>query len=390
MINNVRRNIITGIDIGSSSIRVAVTERFKDQEAPAVLALVKKNSRGLRRGYIVNMEETVECLKDALNEAEKVAKIKISKAFVGVSGVTIESRLSDGLVVVSRSDMEVTNNDVKRAMEEAEGLLPDMNNRLVLHRFPQSFKVDGKKVVGHPEGMRGERLEVHSLFITGSRQHVKDFIQAVEDAGVIVDGVIVSALASSGVLLSKMQRASGCVLANIGSQTTSIAVFEESQPISLSVFPVGSTDVTNDIALGFKISIEEAERMKKREAEPAGARRKLDDIIEARVSDIFDFIEMHLKKIGRDGLLPAGIVITGGGSNISNIEEMARSYFRLPAKIASPARLENSEGQTIDPYWSVAYGLCAYQDEDEAIDQKQKMAGLLRHKFWNWIKEFMP
>jgi cell division protein FtsA len=183
------KNIIAGIDIGTSSIRVVVCEYDKNSDCPTVLSFAKKPSRGLRRGYIINFDETVANLKEAIQEAERGAKIKIKRAYLGIGGVTMESRFSEGTIVVSRADLEITKNDVKRAIDEAENNLPDMNNRAVLHRFPAGFKIDGKKILGQPEEMLGTKLETKALFITCSKQHLKDFVRAVEEAGVIVDDI---------------------------------------------------------------------------------------------------------------------------------------------------------------------------------------------------------
>lgn len=385
------RNIVTGLDIGTSWIRIAVCEWRRDG-APRVLALIKKNSRGLRRGYIINQDELSDCLGEALADAEKAVKQKIKHIYLGIGGITLESKAADGTTLVSRADLEVAPADLRRAIDDSQNNLTEMSNRQVLHRIPLSFKLDGKKVLGEPEGMKGSKLEVRTMFVTYSKQHLKDFVDLVESFGLIVDDIIAAPLASSSVILTKLQKASGCVLANIGSQTTSIAVFEENMPLSLHVFPIGSTDITNDIALGFRIPLEEADRVKRHEAEPEGPRKKLDEIIEARMSDIFEYIEVHLKKIGRNGLLPAGIIITGGGSGIENIEELAKNYFRLPAKVATPARLEGAGNQTIDPSWAVAYGLCAYNYEYEMEGRlPTKTAGHnLGQTLLRWLREFMP
>lgn len=385
------RNIVTGLDIGTSWIRIAVCEWKNGETNPHILALVKKSSRGLRRGYIISLDEVIDCLKETIAEAEKAAKIKIKRVYLGIGGATLESKIAEGTTLVSRADLEITINDIRRGVEESENNLTDMANRQVMHRVPIAFKLDGKKVLGTPEGMRGSKLEVRTMFVTYSKQHLKDFVAAVEESGLLVDDVIASPLASSTIILSKLQRASGCVLANIGSQTTSIAVFEENTPLSIHVFPIGSTDITNDIALGFKIPLEDADRIKKREIEPAGPRKKLDEIIEARMSDIFEYIEIHLKKLGRNGLLPAGIVITGGGSTITNIEEMAKDYFRLPAKLATPAKIHSTNNQTIDPSWSVAYGLCSYNYEYELEGKEPAHSGHnVKQQIVKWLKEFMP
>ncbi|MCX6712616.1 MAG: cell division protein FtsA [Candidatus Vogelbacteria bacterium] len=382
--------IITGLDIGTSWIRIAVCERKNGQEHPHILALVKKSSNGLRRGYITNLEEVIDCLKGAIAEAEKASKLKIRHVCLGVGGATLESRQSDGGTLVARADYEVVESDIRRAVEDSQNSLPDMQNRQILHRVPIMFKLDGKRVLGTPEAMKGSKLEVRTMFVTYSKQHLKDFVAVAEEAGLIVDDIIASPLASSSVLLSKIQQASGSVLANVGSQTTSIAVFEENLPLSIHIFPIGSTDITNDIALGLRIPIEDADRIKKHEQEPEGPRRKLDEIIEARLSDIFEYIEVHLKKIGRNGLLPAGIIICGGGSGIPGIDLLAKDYFKLPARTAEPARL-GGNNQTIDPSWAVAYGLCSYNYDNE-LENPTNSPG---NRDWiktimRWFREFMP
>lgn len=384
------RNIITGLDIGTSWIRVAVCEWKNGESTPHILALIKKNSRGLRRGYIINMEEVIDCLRETIGEAEKASKVKIKKIYLGIGGATLESKVADGTTLVSRADLEINANDIRRGVEDSENNLTDMANRQVMHRVPIAFKLDGKRVLGTPEGMRGSKLEVRTMFVTYSKQHLKDFVTAVEETNLIVEDIVASPLASSTIILSKIQKTSGCVLANIGSQTTSVAVFEENIPLSVHIFPVGSTDITNDIALGFKVPLEDAEKIKKRELEPEGSLKKLDEIIEARLSDVFEYIEVHLKKLGRSGLLPAGIIISGGGSATPNIEEMAKDYFRLPAKIATSAKISKNN-QTIDPSWSVAYGLCCYDYEYELEGKKPAGNGYgIQKTLLKWIREFMP
>jgi len=203
-----------------------------------------------------------------------------------------------------------------------------------------------------------------------------------------------SPIAASLITLTKTQKIAGCVLANIGAETVSIAVFENNIPVSLEIFPIGSTDITNDIALGLKVPLEEAEQIK------IGAitgssypRKKLEEIISARLSDIFELIEAHLKKIGRNGLLPAGIVITGGGSGLSNIEDLAKVALRLPSRIGT-ANLGLSEKQSYkDSTWAVAYGLCIlgiHADEDLPIDTTDIALGNAWKKVLQWFRQFLP
>jgi len=372
-------------------VRLAVCELKAGENIPQVLVLVKKPSRGLRRGYVINTEEITETIKEAVIDAERSLKTKLRKVLLSMGGVSLDSRLTDGNVIASRPDSEITEADINRAVEASENNLLEMTNRHILHRIPLSFKVDGEKVLGQAEGLRGSKLEAHVLFVTCLSQHLKDLVKATEEAGLLVTDVVASPLAASLAIMTKLQKMSGSILVNIGSQTTSVAVFEEDLPISLQVFPIGSMDITNDIALGFRISIEDAEKIKRGEGEPAGTKKKLDEIIEARLSDIFEFVENHLKKIGRNGLLPAGLMITGGGSSIPTIEELAKNYFKLPAKTATTAIAVNSKNQVRDAAWAVAYGLCLYS----ATGREEEPFGLkffkkTKGKIWGWLKEFIP
>lgn len=386
------KNLITGLDIGTNWIRLVVCEQKNGDSVPQVLALVKRQSKGLRRGYVINLEETTQSIREALDDAERIVRSRIRKVIVGVGGLSLGSKTAEGGVVASRPDSEITESDLGRAVEASEAALTDMANKQILHRIPLSFKLDGEKVLGRPEGLRGSKLEVKTLFITGGTQHLRDMVRAAEEAGLIVEDLVASPFAASLAVMTKVQKMAGCVLVNIGSQTTSIAVFEEGLPLSIQVFAIGSTDITNDIALGFKIPIEEAEKVKKGEGEPVGTKKKLDEIIEARLSDIFEFIEMHLKKIKRSGLLPAGLIITGGGASIANIEELAKDYFRLPAKTAQTAIATNSKSQIRDSAWSASFGLCLFgvvEQEGNSFGARVTLKNTQK-KILAWLKEFMP
>jgi len=384
------KNIVVGLDIGTAFIRVVVCEYKPGSNIPVILALVKKNSRGLRRGYVLQFDEATQSIKEALLEAERLIGLKIKNVVLALSGASLESKIVEGGIMVSRADDEITNTDINRAIDASENNL-DTNNKTVIQRFPIAYRLDGKRVSGRPDGMKGAKLEAQVLFITYSTHHLKDLLSAVEIAGVRIDDIISAPLASSFALTTRLQRTVGCVLANIGSQTTSIVVYEEGVPISLKVFPIGSTDITNDIALGFQITLEDAERIKTGEAEVGNTQKKLDRIIDARLSDIFEFIENHLKRLGRAGLLPAGIVITGGGSGITEIEDKAKDFFKLPARVAVPAVTSSSRNQIKDSAWSVAYGLCLLAKEDEKEETLNfKVITKASRNLFNWIKELLP
>lgn len=362
-----RSHIVTGLDIGTGSVRAVVCEYNQGSSIPEILAMTKRNSRGLRRGYIVNIDEAVDAIAQTLSEAEKASGVKIKNVVIGTGGISLETKTAVGSVAVSRADSEITDLDIDRALDASQSALTDTLNKEIIHRFPIGFKVDGQKIYGRVEGLKGSKLEADCLFVTYSAQHLRDMIQAVEMAGyrVAEEDIVASPLAASIVTLNKMQKMAGCVLANIGSQTTSIAIFEEGLPLSINVFPIGSTDITNDIALGLKITLEEAEQVKRKELDPLVPKKKLDEIVDARLSDIFEFIEGHLKKMGRNGLLPAGIILTGGGSGLDNISDQAKSYFRLPARTADESVMSSSKNQIKDSAWAVAYGLCIFGSESD-------------------------
>lgn len=390
------RNIVTGLDIGTSAIRVVVAEWKRGSQTPQVLALVKKNSKGLRRGYVVNAEEAAEAISECLREAEKATKLRLKQAFIGLSDVTLISKVADGSTAVARGDMEISDLDINRALDAAEATLTDKDNSEVIHRFPISFKLDSKKVIGRPEGLKGNKLEVRGAFITYSKQHLKDLTQVLEASGlrVSLEDFVASPLASSLVVLTKVQKTAGVVMVNIGSQTTATAIFEEGLPVSVQVFPIGSTDITNDIALGFKVNLEEAEQIKRGEMEPNGpstgrpsTKKKLEEIIEARLLDIFQLVEGHLRKIGRSGLLPAGIVLSGGGASIGNIETVARDYFKLPARLADASLATTSKNQIKDSAWAVAYGLTYFYDQEISESSRRNPTLQTIKKFF---KELLP
>jgi cell division protein FtsA len=396
------RNVTVGIDIGTYQVKVVVTELVKEsaesgKRVPKVLGTGIAESKGLRHGYIVNGKEVVESIRSAVAQAEKTSGVKIRKAFISVGGIGLSGITSTGSIMVSRADLEITPLDLDKVAEicQQDIPVPLIQNRSVLHAIPLSYKIDGKVVISKtPLGMKGAKLEVKMLFITCLEPHLNDLMQAVDEAGIDMaeGGAIASPIAASLVTLTKTQKIAGCVLANIGSETTSIVVFENSIPISLEVFPIGSNDITNDIALGLKIPLEEAEHIKVAGIGTTSfSRKKLDEIINARLSDMFELIENHLRKLGRNGLLPAGIFITGGGGGIGMIEEFAKTTLRLPSRIAS-LNLGDAKGRIKDSTWAVAYGLCILgfsHDDQENLGVKQRPSEFVL-KIGRWLKQFLP
>lgn len=398
------QKISVGIDIGTYQIKVVVSESVLSEDGsyvPKIIATGEAESKGLRHGYIINIADVTRCIRLAVNQAEKASKIKIKRGYISIGGIGLSSLVGKGSVMITKADLEITDLDVKNVLAEAEASLPGsgLMNKQIIQTIPQAFKIDGQMLIGRPGGMHGSKLEAKVLFVVCLKQHLNDIIKAVEDANIEVLDVIASPIAASMVSLTKSQKIAGCILVNIGSETVSLAVFENNIPMSLEVFPIGSTDITNDIALGFRIPIHEAENVKLGiTGEMQYPKKKLDEIIMARLSDIFDLIEAHLKKIGRSGLLPAGIILTGGGSGIDTIEDIARVSLKLPSKVSSINFLSNiKNSQLQDSYWSVAYGLSVWglnlggtEDLSTGFESAKASTKKVCGEIGEWFKQFLP
>ncbi len=393
-----RKNIAVGIDIGTFQVKIVVAE--KGPQAPIILATVVAESKGLRHGYVVNVPEVARAVKVAKENAEKQIGFRIDSAYISIGGIGLSALTASGTIPIARQDNEITDHDVEEVARAAEENLPraDLQNKSIIYNIPIEYSVDKKPVYGKVVGMEGNELTAKVLFVTCLESHVRDLVDALGEAGIEVQDISAAPIAASFVTLTKSQRVAGCVLANIGSETVSIAVFENNIPISLEVFPIGSTNITHDIALGMKISLEEAEMLKRGGLVNADyPKKKLDDIISSRLSDIFELIEAHLKKIGRSQLLPAGIIITGGGAGITTIEDYAKASLRLPSRIAH-IEIGNREKNIRDSSWAVAYGLCFLglgREEDAPISIASisgilKRPGRLGKTAKSWFSKFMP
>lgn len=385
--------IITGIDVGTYHVKVAVAlmpKKGSGNTKPEIIGTGLAESRGLKSGYIMNEAEVARSIRSALSQAEKNAKVSIKKAYVAIGSIGLEEMYSHGEIIPSRADSEIVSTDLDKVMTDSEERVADhIPNRRILHSIPLRYLIDGTEVLGRPQGLKGTKLELDSLFITTYEQHVNDLIRTIETIGVYVEDVIASPLAASFVMLSKAQKRAGCILTNIGAETTSVVVFEDSTPISLKIFPIGSNDITNDIALGLRVPLEDAEKIKRGGMTSATySKKKLDEIIQERLRTIFVLIDTHLKKIKRDGLLPAGVILTGGGANVSSTVDVAKATLDLPARTATldigkPAKIR-------DASWAVAYGLCMWGASD---DTETSALGIVKHTKRNilsWLSQFLP
>lgn len=385
------RNISAAIDIGSKTTRVVVGEFDKGEKFPKVIGVGESETRGMRHGYVVDQAQAVNSLRVALDMAEKSAGLKIRRAFVAISGTTLRSNLSSGMVVVSKADGEVTSLDVTKVMEDCEANL-NLANRKIIQVFPSSFRLDGKEVLGRLEGMRGTKLEAKALFVTYSIQHLEDLLEVIEEAGVKTLDVIPAPIALANVVLTEKQKIVGVALSSIGDQTTSLAVFENGTLISVQTFSIGSSDVTNDIALGLKIPLDTAEKLKQGTSDETIPNKKLAEIIEARLSDIFELLDNHFKKIKRNGLLPAGVVFVGGGANIKGLEDSAKSALKLPASIGTTDIFNNTKTKLRDSAWFTALGLLLTSHDNESYGDSsmENLFKDLKNLIKSSLKQLMP
>lgn len=388
------RRFITGIDIGTYHVKVVISERIqnRDKHFPKIIGTGFSESRGLRHGYIINSNDVLKSIRKAVAQAEKEADTRIKRAFISIGGVGVDEVRAKADIAISRPEGDVTELDIENVLNKCEeSISQKIVNKKIIHVIPMKYKVDGSEVMGnHPVGLTGNKLEVETLFITCFEQHLNDLIKTVEEVGIEVKDVMVSPLAGSLVILSRAQKIAGCVLANIGAETVSIVVFENNLPISVKVFPTGSTDITNAIALSLRISPEEAERIKLGTITNIDySERQLEMIIMDRMRDIFNLIEAHLKKINKSGLLPAGIILTGGGSGVTTIEDLARASLKLPSKIGE-VHTNDQRSIVRDSSWAVAYGLCIWgstlKDERFGIIIAKKGAGSIA----SWFGQFLP
>lgn len=407
MANN--NNIVVGLDVGST--KVAVTCGHMTEGLVKIIGFSKTPNAGMRRGTVTDIEDTVSAITLALEEAERMAGTPITSAYVSIGGSHISSSISKGVVAVSRADGEITGSDVGRVIEASKTVaLPP--NKEIIHCIPKSFSVDAQTGIADPVGMSGIRLEAETIVIGAATAAVSNLTKCLHQAGINIDGLVFNGLASSKALLTKKQKEMGVILVDIGGGTTSIAVFEEGDLSHAAVVPIGSMHITNDIAIGLRTSLEFAEKIKVKygsaiperipESEKINMsifdsqdtqrieRRYLAEIIHARTMEIFSLIREELRKIGKDGMLPAGLVLTGGGGKLEDIIELAKEELRLPAQIGVPViDIEGLVDKITDGVYSTSVGLMLYGLENPADITRLPGEGVV-DKARNFFRQFLP
>jgi cell division protein FtsA len=371
-----REAVLVGIDVGTTKVSVLIGEVARDGS----LTIVGKGTvpaTGLRKGVVVNIDQTVNSIAQAVEQAERLSGWKIDRAFVGVGGQNVESQNSRGAVAVSGHDREVGREDVNRATEVARAVsIP--SNREVLHVLPRGFIVDGQEGVKDPLGMSAIRLEVETHIVTAGATAVQNLTKCVVAGGVRIDELVASSLASAEAVLTETEKELGVAVADIGAGTIDLAMFSEGSPFHTGVLPVGGNNVTMDVAAVLKTSLQVAEELKIHHGtcdlravdpdetinvtslgEEAGrtvSRLELCQIIEARVRETLELLVNEMRASGH-GMLPAGIVLTGGGAQLAGLSELGREVLQMPVRIASPAGVGGLVDNLMNPASSTAIGL---------------------------------
>jgi cell division protein FtsA len=379
--------IITALEIGSSKIATVIAQVDSEglMDGVNVVGVSAVESRGVRKGQIVDIEEAVEAMIKSVEAAERMAGYSVDNAYVALGGAHISSQNSHGVVAVSNPNEEITPDDVDRVIDAASAVsIP--SSREIIHVLPREYVVDGETGVKDPVGMSGIRLEVETHMVTASAPAVKNLRKAVNEVGININSLVFSGLASAEAVLTRTEKELGCVLVDVGGGTTSIAAFVDGSLVHSSVLPIGAKNVTNDLAIGLRVSLESAEKIKVmlskeerkvnkkadgedqfdlsqwgiEDAKKVSKKTLIEGIIRPRLNEIFTMVKLQLDKDGVAGMIPSGVVITGGGAETVGIIESAKRMMSLPVRIGKPKGLSGLIDDIESPSFATLAGLILY------------------------------
>lgn len=375
--------IVVGVDIGTSKIVTIIAK--VDEENVNVLGVSEVRSLGIRKGQIVDIEQVVLAINNSLEGAERMAGFSASHIIASLGGSHIESQNSRGVVAISHPDEEITESDLGRVIEAAKAIsLP--SSREVIHVLPRSYIVDGQEGIKAPLGMTGVRLEVDTHIISAYNISVRNLEKAFSEVGVDVDAVVFSGLASSLSILSETEKELGVVLVDIGAGTTDISIYVDGSVAYSSVLPIGAKHITNDLAIGLRISLESAEKIKLLLSSGKGSKKEdgtkdeidlsslnlpedltkvsektlIEGIIKPRLNEIFTFVGLEIKKSGFGTQTPSGIVVSGGGALTIGVTEAARRMLAMPVRIGRPTKIKGIIDEIQSPSFATVIGLAVY------------------------------
>ena len=375
-----RSPYIVGLDIGTTKVCALIAEPT-ESDSIHVIGVGSCPSRGMRKGVVVNLDSCVASIKQAVEEAELMAGCTVDNAYVGISGPQVHGLNSRGVVNVAGRDHEVSSEDVRRVLDAA-GAVNLPQSREILHILPQEFAVDDNGGIHDPVGMTGARLEADVHIVTASVGAAQNLVNGVNRAGVEVDAVVLEQLAGADAVLTQDEREMGVALVDIGGGITSLLIFEQGAIRHIAILPAGGEHVTNDIAVGLRTPVPEAEKIKKRhgcalaalvdhedtiEVPSVGGRKSrvlsrqiLCEIIQPRVEEIFSLIAEEFARSGFDRAIHAGVVLTGGGAMLEGITEIAEDTLDAPVRRGAPSEIGGLADAVCTPQFSTAVGLALY------------------------------
>ena len=404
--------IIVGLDIGTTKTRAIVAEAREDGKAH-VIGVGTSPSRGLRKGMVVNIESTVESIRRAVDEAEMKSGTQINSVYVGIAGSHIKGLNSEAAVAVKNG--EVIRSDVTRAVKAARSAAIVTPDHRVLHVLPRGFILDEQDGIREPLGMSGAHLKVNVHIITGAMTAIQNLVKSVERAELDVIGIILQPLASSEAVLTDDERELGVAMVDLGGGTTDLAIFAEGSVMHTAVIPVGGSHFTNDIAIGLKTPMPDAERIKIQfgcalaslvkddemiDVPSMGgrpprslSRRVLADVIEPRAEEVFDLIAREIKRAGYEGIVAGGVVLTGGTSLMEGMPDVAERVLDLPARRGYPWGVGGIREQVDNPVYATGVGLilhALHHHDDLALNGRRSRRGLWRtvENVTGWFREF--
>ncbi|MBI4136555.1 cell division protein FtsA [Candidatus Roizmanbacteria bacterium] len=413
-----RSQVIAGIDIGTSKTATVITT-VDENEMLSIIGVAQSESRGVRKGQIVDIEDATSTVVKSLEAAERMAGYQVQSAFISVGGTHISSQNSHGVVAVAEPSKEISEHDVARVIEAAKAISL-ASARQIIHVLPRYYTVDSQEGIKDPVGMSGVRLEVDTHLVTGAMISLKNIEKCVNNVGIDSDGFVFNGLASAESVLTETEKELGVVLLDVGAGTTDIAVYVEGALSYSSVLPIGARNVTGDLAIGLRISLESAEKLKlflskqkKMVTRPAVTIDKKSDkkhrqsqdleeidvsslnlpegirtvskktivegIIRPRLNELFSLISAEIKKSGFAGVVPSGIVLTGGGAQTVGIQEAARRTVALPFRIGMPHDVRGVTDEVLAPSYATAIGLVKYgmQMEPKEAGSMMKFSSFL-------------
>jgi len=435
-----RERVLVGVDVGSSKIATLIATSAEN--GLTVIGVSTVASRGIRKGQVVDIDEAVRSIAEGLESAERMAGVSVSSCFVSVGGVQISSVNSRGVVAVAGGENEINEDDVRRVVEAAQAIsIP--SSREIIHVIPRDYIVDSQEGIKDPVGMTGVRLEVEAHIISGAATALRNLVKCIQQVGIDVEGLVFSGIASAESTLTDTERELGVALIDIGGGATDVALFVDGSIAHSAVIPIGGRNITNDLAIGLRSSLESAEKIKlvlserkqtRVESEEMGekeedekgklsagrqekkegildtaglgisedlgtiSKRTLSEgIIKPRLTEICTLIGMEIKRAGFAGLLPAGLVITGGAADTALLPSVAKDVLRMPVRVGEPRGVSGLIDEISSPAYSTSVGLLLFGEKISAgsarislaISKGKNLVDLIK-KLTGWFRGLLP